>query len=44
VTPVDELADAIREQLSEVHVIGDASRASNALDAIAAGADIGRQI
>jgi pyruvate/2-oxoglutarate dehydrogenase complex dihydrolipoamide dehydrogenase (E3) component len=44
VTPVDELADAIREQIAEVHVIGDASRASNALDAIAAGADIGRQI
>ena len=44
VTPVDELADAIREQIAEVHVIGDASRASDALDAIAAGADIGRQI
>jgi len=44
VTPVDELAAAVREQIAEVHVIGDASRTSNALDAIAAGADIGKRI
>ena len=41
---MDELADVVREQVAEVYVIGDASRTSNALDAIAAGADIGKRI
>jgi len=44
VAPVDELSDAFREVVAEVHVIGDAHRAANALDAIAAGAEIGGRI
>jgi hypothetical protein len=44
VAPVDELSDALREVVAEVHVIGDAHRAANALDAIAAGAEIGGRI
>lgn len=44
VTSVNELADAIRDKVPEVHVIGDANTPGKALDAIAAGAEVGRSI
>jgi hypothetical protein len=44
VTSVNNLADAIRNNVSEIHVIGDAEAPGNAMDAIAAGARTGRQI
>jgi len=44
VTSVNELADAIRDKVPEVHVIGDAKTPGKALDAIAAGAEVGRNI
>ena len=44
VTSVNELADAIKDKVPEVHVIGDAKTPAKALDAIAAGAEVGRLI
>jgi NADPH-dependent 2,4-dienoyl-CoA reductase/sulfur reductase-like enzyme len=44
VTSVNELADGIKDKVPAVHVIGDASRPSSALEAIAAGAEIARRI
>jgi len=44
VTSVNELADAIKDKVAEVHVVGDARTPGKALDAIAAGAEVGRLI
>ncbi|HEX7410055.1 MAG TPA: FAD-dependent oxidoreductase [Candidatus Binatia bacterium] len=44
VRPVSPLAEAVKNLVSEVHVIGDAGCPGSAMDAIAAGAGIGRQI
>jgi len=44
VTPVTELADELRETISELYVIGDAKAPARASEAIAAGAESGRQI
>jgi 2,4-dienoyl-CoA reductase-like NADH-dependent reductase (Old Yellow Enzyme family)/thioredoxin reductase len=44
VTPVGGLAEEIADRVPEIHVIGDARRPGSALDAIAAAAEIGRQI
>ncbi|MBW1901087.1 MAG: FAD-dependent oxidoreductase, partial [Deltaproteobacteria bacterium] len=44
IAPVNDLARAIRDSESEIHVIGDAEAPCNAMDAIAAGARIGRRI
>jgi 2,4-dienoyl-CoA reductase-like NADH-dependent reductase (Old Yellow Enzyme family)/thioredoxin reductase len=44
VESVNELADAIENVVSEVHVIGDARSPGTAMEAIAAGAEIGRTI
>ncbi len=44
VTPVDELAAQVRDRVPELHVIGDAASPGKALEAIAAGAEVGRQI
>jgi hypothetical protein len=41
---VDELAEAMRGIVSEVHVIGNARSPGTAMDAIAAGAEVGRAI
>ncbi|NQT71476.1 MAG: hypothetical protein HQ553_01750 [Chloroflexi bacterium] len=41
---VDVLSDKIKDTVEEVHVIGDARQACRALEAIADGAQIGRQI
>jgi hypothetical protein len=41
---VNELAGEVKDRVSEIHVIGDAERPLKAMDAIAAGARIGRQI
>jgi len=38
------LTDTIQNKVPEIHVIGDAERPSNAMDAIAAGTKIGRRI
>ncbi len=42
--PVNDLEEALRSVVDEVHVIGDASTPRQALDAIAEGAAIGRKI
>ena len=42
--PVNDLEEALRGVVDEVHVIGDASEPRQALDAIAEGAEIGRRI
>ena len=42
--PVNDLAEALRSVVDEVHVIGDASEPRQALDAIAEGAEVGRRI
>jgi len=44
VVSVNELADLVGEKIAEVHVIGDAKQPGKALEAIAAGAMVGRQI
>jgi NADPH-dependent 2,4-dienoyl-CoA reductase/sulfur reductase-like enzyme len=44
VVAVNNLADEIKGGVEEIHVIGDAKKVSNALDAIADGARVGRQI
>jgi NADPH-dependent 2,4-dienoyl-CoA reductase/sulfur reductase-like enzyme len=44
VTSVDELAAQVRDRVPELHVIGDAASPGKALEAIAAGAEVGRQI
>lgn len=44
VTSVNELADAIKDKGPEVQVIGDAKTPGKALEAIAAGAEVGRNI
>jgi len=44
VTSVNELANVIKGKVPEVHVIGDAKTPGKALDAIAAGAEVGRLI
>jgi len=44
VVSINNLADEIKDMVSEVHVIGDAGKVGNALNAIAEGAEIGRQI
>ncbi len=41
---VDTLSEEIKDSVAEVHVIGDAKQACRALEAIADGAQIGRQI
>jgi NADPH-dependent 2,4-dienoyl-CoA reductase/sulfur reductase-like enzyme len=41
---VNELAVEVKDIVSEIHVIGDAERPVKAMDAIAAGARVGRQI
>ncbi len=42
--PVDVLSEKLKDKISEVHVIGDAKQARRALEAIAEGAQIGREI
>ncbi len=42
--PVDVLSEKLKNTVAKVHVIGDAKQASRALEAIADGAQIGRQI
>lgn len=44
VDPESELADEIRDRIPEVHIIGDARSPGKAMDAIFAGAKLGRQI
>ena len=44
VVSVNELAGSVGEKIPEVHVIGDAKQPGKALEAIAAGAMVGRQI
>jgi NADPH-dependent 2,4-dienoyl-CoA reductase/sulfur reductase-like enzyme len=44
VVSINSLADEIKDMVSKVHVIGDAGNPGNALNAIAAGVEIGRQI
>lgn len=44
VTSVNKLAEAIKGKVAEIHVIGDAKTPGKALDAIAAGAEVGRLI
>ncbi len=44
VVPLLGLTDAIQDKVPEIHLIGDAEKPSNAIDAIAAGARVGRQI
>jgi 2,4-dienoyl-CoA reductase-like NADH-dependent reductase (Old Yellow Enzyme family)/thioredoxin reductase len=41
---VNELANEVKDRVPEIHVIGDAERPLKAMDAIAAGARVGRQI
>ena len=41
---VNELASEVKDRVPEIHVIGDAERPLKAMDAIAAGARVGRQI
>jgi len=41
---VDVLSDKIRDKVAEVYVIGDAKQARKAVEAIAEGAEVGRQI
>jgi len=41
---VNELANEVKDRVPKIHVIGDAERPLKAMDAIAAGARIGRQI
>lgn len=43
VIPVNDLAESVEEKIREIHVIGDAKQPGKALEAIAAGAMIGRQ-
>lgn len=42
--PVNELAREIEGKVSEIYVIGDAQTPAKAMEAIAAGAEVGRQI
>ncbi|MBN2099555.1 MAG: NADH:flavin oxidoreductase, partial [Dehalococcoidia bacterium] len=42
--PASELAKQIEGKVAEVHVIGDARNPANAMEAIAAGAELGRAI
>ncbi len=44
VVSINSLADEIKDMVSKVHVIGDADNTGNALNAIAAGVEIGRKI
>ena len=44
VKPVDELSEAIKDKVAEVHVIGDAQMTAKLVQATATGAAIGRQI
>jgi NADPH-dependent 2,4-dienoyl-CoA reductase/sulfur reductase-like enzyme len=44
VKPVNSLADEVRDLVSEIHVIGDAATPATALEAFAAGAELGREI
>jgi hypothetical protein len=44
VVSINILADEIKDMVSKVHVIGGAGNPGNALNAIAAGVEIGRQI
>ena len=44
VVSISSLADEIKDMVSEIHLIGDAGNLGNALNAIAAGVKIGRQI
>lgn len=44
VVAVNDLAVSVEEKIGEIHVIGDAKQPGKALEAIAAGAMIGRQI
>ncbi len=44
VTPENELALMIENEVPEIHVIGDARTPGKALDAIAAGARVGRMV
>lgn len=41
---VNELVNEVKDVVPEIHMIGDAERPSKAMDAIAAGARVGRQI
>ena len=44
VKPADTLSEALKDKVAEVYTIGDASRTASALEAIAAGAELGRTI
>ena len=44
VAPVRNLAEEIKDKVSELYVIGDAENPATALEAFAAGAEVGRKI